>query len=260
MQIRGSTFIGNAGPIPVYAHWSALLLVALAFLWTPDLSSGLAFLLALVLAVVLHELGHAVVAHVFKLPGIMVVLWGIGGVMLSQRSGPERPGRELAISAAGPAVNYLIAGLALLGLLLAIDLAPASLAAGKLEAMLMDPELEAHALGYLREQVGRLPLEELSAIGLVVQSALWVNLVLAVFNSLPIYPLDGGHIAYSMLRLLRVEVRLARKVCLGLAVIVGGGVIALDAWWRGGTPSVFNLMLVLFLISMSVQWMKAPST
>lgn len=260
MQIKGALYLGNAGPIPVFAHWTVGLLAVLAFWWAPDLASGLAFLLALVLAIVLHELGHAVAAQVYRVPEIVIVLWGFGGFMLSQREGQPRPGRDVVITVAGPAVNYLLAILSLATLWLLGAYAPELVVGGgKLAVMLDDPALRDQALSYLRERIGRVELEELATAGLVLQSLLWVNLLLALFNSLPLIPLDGGHIAYGLLRLLRVNPGATRTICIALAVASGLGVVALEAWMNGWQPSIFTIVIMVVFVAQSVRFLKAPS-
>lgn len=234
MQVKGAIYVGNAGPIPVYAHWSAAFLVVLAFLWTPDLQNGIACLIALALAIVLHELGHAAVAWLFKHRQLMVLLWGMGGIMIRTGKGSQQPlshGREIAVTAAGPGVNYLLA----------------AIAGGAMYG------LRTYAPDLLRDDQG---VETIWAIQLYWLVA--VNLLLAIFNSLPLFPLDGGHIAYGLLRLMRVADAGARKACVALAIATGVGVIAFDVWLNG-QPDLFIVVLIVFLISQSIQWLKAPT-
>src|SRR3989304_3736283 len=103
--------IGTVLGLPIRVHFTFLLLLV----WFGQMSlsqgkgfvSGVALLLLLFGSVVLHELGHAVVALRFKVRTREIVLYPIGGVarMESIPSGAA----ELLIALAGPAVNLLLA-------------------------------------------------------------------------------------------------------------------------------------------------------
>ncbi|NTW35062.1 MAG: site-2 protease family protein, partial [Syntrophobacteraceae bacterium] len=101
--------------IPIRVHLSFLLIV----LWSAyiGLSGGssewlrgaafmVVFTLLLFLCVVLHELGHSLVAQLFGVKVHDITLWPIGGVARLAKL-PERPYQEFLITAAGPAVNIL---------------------------------------------------------------------------------------------------------------------------------------------------------
>lgn len=133
----------------------------------PGLSSGAAYALGLLSAltlfagILLHELGHAVVARRRGVQVKEIDLWLLGGV--SQLHGePDAPGDELRFALAGPAVTavlLVIAGAARL------------------------------ALG------GVLPDWALA----VVDYQVYVNAMILGFNLLPAFPLDGGRVARSLL-------------------------------------------------------------
>lgn len=122
--VRGSWRIGTLKGIGVYLHWTFAILVGWVFL--SSLMGGasigvtigmLVFLAAVFGCVVLHELGHALMARRFGIGTRDITLLPIGGVANLERM-PERPLQELLVSLAGPAVNVVIAG----GLLLLIGL------------------------------------------------------------------------------------------------------------------------------------------
>src|SRR5215216_4529897 len=58
-------------------------------------------------AVVLHELGHAIVARRNGIAITSISLWMFGG-MANLRADPRTPGAEFRIAAAGPAVTFLV--------------------------------------------------------------------------------------------------------------------------------------------------------
>src|SRR5262249_15137195 len=116
--------IGRLAGIGVYVHPTFLLLLAwvalshfLAHNSLAEAAYGLAFILALFGIVVLHELGHALMARRFGIRPLDFPLLPIGGVARLERI-PEVPAQELAVALAGPAVNLVIAAGIYLGLAL----------------------------------------------------------------------------------------------------------------------------------------------
>ncbi len=117
-------------------------------------------------SVVLHELGHALVARGSGIPAKGIILLPIGGVtILDEAHAIPDPinawKRDIRIAVAGPVVNLCIAGLSALILLAAI------------------PSFSLTAR----------PLLHSSAL---LRSIVWWNLYLGLFNLLPAYPMDGG--------------------------------------------------------------------
>jgi Zn-dependent protease/predicted transcriptional regulator len=151
---------------PLLLLWVAALEFADGGDWRKVLS-GIAFTLAIFAMVVLHELGHALVAKRFGVRTRDITLLPIGGVARLGRI-PRRPAHELWISLAGPAVNAVLA-LALLAWR-AADAAPA-----------VDEVRMMHE-GFLDRLA-------------------WANVALAVFNLLPAYPMDGGRVLRAILAL-----------------------------------------------------------
>src|SRR6185369_4704585 len=135
----------------------------------------------------MHEFGHSLACRSVGGQADQIVLWPLGGV--AYVAPPPRPGATLWSIAAGPLVNVV-----LLPILTVLRVLSRSL--GWAESM-----PDAHAL--LR--------------------AVWlINLVLLLFNLLPIYPLDGGQILRSLLWFV-----LGRARSLLVATILGFvGVIA----------------------------------
>lgn len=164
--------LARVAGIPIRIHLSFLLIVGwIAWLgWTEGgwVSSlwAVALILALFACVVIHELAHSLVAIRFGGKVRSVTLWPIGGVA-SMKSIPEQPRQELLISLAGPLVNVMIAGLLIL-------------ARGGFPAWIDVP------------LVPRGPAELADALARA-------NLILALFNLLPAFPMDGGRVMRSLL-------------------------------------------------------------
>lgn len=166
--MRYTLFIGIYLGVPVRIH-ATFPLVLLAFgvegLVRGGLSEAL-WALGLVscvfTCVVLHELGHCLMARRFGIGVRDIVLLPVGGVARAERI-PQSPWQEIAIAIAGPLVNFALASL----LLIAQRLAGGVFAVG-------DD---------------------------FVSTLVAVNLVLGVFNLMPAFPMDGGRILRGLLAL-----------------------------------------------------------
>lgn len=142
-----------------YAGWQG---------WQDDGVLGLQWRVAQTLAfftcVLLHELGHSLTARRFGVNVPRILLLPIGGMAEMDRI-PRRPRAEFLITILGPAVNFVIAGLLL-------------------------PLVWRYAL---RDDISQYSLE---GFGYVL---FWANVIMGIFNFLPVYPMDGGRILRSVL-------------------------------------------------------------
>jgi Zn-dependent protease len=166
--------LGTAFGIGIYIHWTFLLLVGYVLLsnWGQRGAHAAVFAVGLLLGVfgcvVLHELGHALMARRFGIPTRDITLYPIGGVARLARMS-ERPWEEFWIAVAGPAVNVAIA--ALLFVFLAFLGGP--LASG--------PEFAAYLQGNYWFTLAA------------------ANIGLVVFNLVPAFPMDGGRVLRALL-------------------------------------------------------------
>lgn len=96
--------------------------------------------------------------------------------------------------------------------------------------------------------------------GLNLQAAVWINLLLAVFNMLPLPPLDGGRVAVGLLPW-RLAVRLARLERAGIPIILAvvfvvpwiGDALGMDLnvfWWLVGMPTSFLEAVIFRLVGL----------
>jgi len=163
--------MGSIRGIPIRIHWSFLLIIV----WSAYNGSGIGgwsyvaysvFLTCLVfVCVLLHELGHALMAQRFGVSTRSITLLPVGGVAALNRI-PERPREEFLIAIAGPMVNVVIAGVLLI--------------------LLGWPENVFY-------QFGQWTFRGLGGI------LIYVNIVMIVFNLIPAFPMDGGRIFRSLL-------------------------------------------------------------
>jgi Zn-dependent protease len=102
--------IGRLFGIPLEVNVSFLLLLGFVLLSMGGVT-GLIVILAVFASVVVHELGHALLARRLGVPvaGIELSFFGGAAKLMGQ---PRSAGDEIAIAAAGPAVSFVIAGLA----------------------------------------------------------------------------------------------------------------------------------------------------
>lgn len=146
---------------------------------------GIAGAVGLFLGVVLHELGHSVIAMRYGVGIDSITLWLLGGVAQLEDQ-PEEWQPELFIAVAGPVVSVLVGGLSYV----AIFAVP----------------------------------ESLSAIRFVLGYLALMNVVLAVFNLLPGFPMDGGRVLRALLARNRPFARatqIAAQVGKAFAVLLG---------------------------------------
>ena len=173
----GSFKIGRFSGIDVRVHWTFLLLLAffafIGYQTSGSLAGALtpiAVIVALFVCVLLHEFGHSLVAQRLGLEIHSITLLPLGGVS-NLESLPEKPADEVKITLAGPLVNVVLAPIFFgVGLLFgAVPRMPANVTTGI-------------------ESVG----EFFFYLG-------YLNIVLAVFNLIPAFPLDGGRILRALL-------------------------------------------------------------
>jgi Zn-dependent protease len=197
-----------------------------------DVSNGVSYAIAVAGALlffaslVLHELGHAVVARRNGIGVLGIDLWLFGGLAKLSRDS-ETPGEEFRVAAAGPAVTAAIALLCLGGVALTSHLGEA-----------VDSYVHAD---------GTTPATALLS-WLVV-----VNTMLLAFNLLPGFPLDGGRIARAIAWRVTGDrhraTRLAGRLGQGLAYLMMGGGLFLALAGSDPFTGIWLIVLGWFLSS-----------
>ena len=173
----GSFKIGRAFGIDLKVHWTFFLLLAFfafaGYQGSGSLTNALittVVILALFLCVVLHELGHSLVAQRLGIEIKDITLLPIGGVA-RLTSLPERPMDEVKIAVAGPLVNVVLAPIFFaIGIVLgASPLEPANIIQG------------GNSVGQIFAYLGL------------------INVALVLFNLIPAFPMDGGRVLRGLL-------------------------------------------------------------
>lgn len=183
--------------------------------WNEGGVTGMAWSIGLIcsffVCVTLHELGHSLTARRYGVQVPRILLLPIGG-MAEMDHIPRRPSAEFLITLAGPAVNFVLAGLLL----------PFT----------------------WREALGLAGMAPHSTAELLFQ-LFWANLVMGLFNFLPIYPMDGGRILRSILANWLPYLRAtwwAVMVARVLAPILAFAAIYFLDWWMLGVLFLFILV------------------
>ncbi|MEX2219802.1 MAG: site-2 protease family protein [Phycisphaerales bacterium] len=216
--MRWSLKIGSVAGIGLYIHATFLLLLAFVtwMRWDDGLPAIIlsnTLVLAVFACVVLHELGHALMARRFGIPTRDITLLPIGGVARLERM-PTDPRQELLIALAGPAVNVAIAIL-LYALIFALGIPPA------------DPAAAGARGGFL-------------AAGFLHTLA-YINVFLVLFNMLPAFPMDGGRVLRAALA---YRLDHARATRIAAAV---GQVMAALFFFAGLMYNPFLILIAVFV-------------
>jgi Zn-dependent protease len=156
--------------------------------------SALIFVGVIFAAIIIHEFGHAAMAAALKIPSRRIVLTFFGGYVQFERQ-PKHGWQEIAVSAAGPGAN-------LASYVLVASLLP-----------LLAPTMAPDGIGFLNA---------LNTFGVI-------SLLLGLFNLLPGFPLDGGHILRAALGYV-MQRNTARIVTAITGLILAAALIGYAIW------------------------------
>jgi len=166
---------------------------------------GVAGALGLFLSIIIHEFSHSLVARKYGMPMKGITLFIFGGVA-EMSDEPPNAKAEFMMAAVGPLSSILIA-LVIYG-------------------------------------TYRATLDTVSVpVSGVIEYLAFINVVLAVFNLLPAFPLDGGRILRSIIWNVKKDIRTATRISsrigegfaygfifLGILNILRGNIIG-GMWW-----------------------------
>jgi len=195
--------IGRIYGIPIFLHTSWFLIFGLiAFSFASKFDSlqlnippsklwGLGLITSALFfgSLVFHELAHSVVAKHYKIPVVSITLFVFGGVSRIGRE-PEQALEEFNIAVAGPLSSVFLAG----------------------------------GFWLIAQHAGSNEI-----LNTLAGSLAGINFMLAAFNLIPGFPLDGGHIFRAIVWGFNKDYARATRVAARAGKVIGYGMIAIGA-------------------------------
>ena len=219
--MKANLNLGSISGIKIKIHWTFFFLIA--WIVFDELKRGgssesilfnIAFVLAVFLCVVLHELGHALTAKRFGVKTEKITLLPIGG-MASFDKIPESPKQEFLIVIAGPLVNVVIA-------ILLYFIIP-------VKELFNQSFTDAYGI----------------FASFSFQNFLFflfiVNVGLVIFNMIPAFPMDGGRLLRALLAM-KINRAKATQIASGI-----GQFIAVVFLLIGLLYNPFLIFIALFI-------------
>lgn len=206
--------IGKLFNIPVFLSDNYLIFVAImiALNFHKAFITTLA-IISISISVVLHELGHSLTARYFKVKTESIVLYFFGGIASFNQEGALKlmssPKNSIFVWLAGPLVNVAIF----------LILWPFTL-------IFADNPTALLYISYIR----------------------FLNIVVAIFNLLPIFPLDGGVLLFNILRTFMTNVK-AIKITSIIGIIGSAGFIVMGLVYMNLTLGFIGVMTMLSSIA-----------
>ena len=231
--MKGSFQLLRVFDIPVLIHWTFLLI----FIWLGALSYmlgwtwlqtawNMVFAIALFACVLLHEFGHALTARYYGVSTKDIILSPIGGVARLDKL-PENPVHEFMVAIAGPMVNVVISIVVSLFVIVASE--KSRLQLYNFFSAIINPEGNNFTVEVYN-----------------LQSFLFVlialNIILALFNMLPAFPMDGGRVLRSLL-----SIKLGKLKATRIAAYIGQSIAILFILY-----GYFNMSYLLSIVGIFV--------
>ena len=198
----GSAQVGRIFGIPIVLDVTFILLVVLYGMHhftsgnLAGISYGVVLVAGVAFSILLHELGHALAARIWRVPTAYIELNGLGGLCHFARSMPIDRVANIVMLLAGPAANLLLW----------------QVFSNAGDWMLQSSSGQPDRTAFLLKQLGQ------------------VNFLLFVFNLMPAHPLDGGRTLVQIFskfigydRAMRVVGYLGLLVALWLVFLALGG-------------------------------------
>jgi Zn-dependent protease/predicted transcriptional regulator len=173
-SLAAGYFPAQLPDLPVWSYWTKAIIAAAMFF----------------ASVILHELGHSLVARRHGVGIASITLFVFGGVS-EMRDEPRTPRQEFEIAAMGPVISLALAGVF-------------------------------GVVGFLARE-GEAP----TGTSVLLLYLAGVNLLLAFFNLLPAFPLDGGRVLRAGLWYFRGDLLAATRMAARVSSVLALGLIAL---------------------------------
>lgn len=241
--MKGSFQIARIFDIPLLIHWTFGLLVLGGIYFGYSQNWGIwetawaaLLVLSLFSSVVLHEFGHALTARRYGVDTRDIILSPIGGVARLTRL-PDSPRQEFMVAIAGPMVNIGIAVL--------------------LMPYLISNTATRNQLLSFIDRNSNLFFVDLSPFDDFLIGLFLLNSILAVFNLLPAFPMDGGRILRALLSL-----RLGRIRATRIAAFIGQAMAVLFViygFWHWSPVTAFIGLFVFVTASSENRMVRLDS-
>lgn len=216
--MKWSFKIGSIFGIPLNVHITfVLLLILIYFVGASVIGAGglqgVIFVALVFASVVFHELSHSIVARHYGIKVEDITLLPIGGVARMADT-PEKPIQEIVIAAAGPAASLFLAFL----------------------------------LWFIADIFGSgVTISDMSIQGGLLAELTAVNFILAIFNLLPAFPMDGGRILRGFMGLYLSPYQ-ATKIAVGI-----GQALAIGMFFLGILSGNFFMILIALFVYLGAE-------
>ena len=223
--------------IEIRLDWSVLIIFALIVYslgaglfpqWHPDWTPATSWLTALVAGVIFfasllaHELSHSLMARRYGIRVPRITLFLFGG-MAEIEAEARTPKEEFAIAVVGPLMSLA------LGIMFTV-IATSAMGGGVLERLTEEPEAA------------------MARMSPAITACIWlgsVNIMLAVFNMVPGFPLDGGRVFRALVWWITGDAVRATRMASNAGRVVGWLIIAFGFWNIFALGNLGGLWLVL---------------
>ncbi len=193
--------------VPVSVHWSFLIVAFFGVNRFDSAAEVGGWTLAVFVAVLLHEAGHAFTARAYGSADVAITLFALGGYTTWVPKPSMGPGKRFLVSAAGSAVGIAV-GLIILWL-------------GR------------------QGSLGGMPDWALAFF----ETFILVGLFWGVLNWIPMLPLDGGHMLQHALTIFTP--RYADRLTLGISAVVGVGLVGAAFYFGQAFLAIFLVFILL---------------
>lgn len=216
--MKWSFKVGSIFGVPLNVHITFILLLILVYFVGGSVIGaggfqGVVFVVLVFASVVFHELSHSIVARHYGIKVEDITLLPIGGVARMADT-PEKPIQEIVIAGAGPAASLFLAFL----------------------------------LWFVADIFGTgITITDMSIRGSLLAELTAVNFILAVFNLLPAFPMDGGRILRGFMGLYLSPYQ-ATRIAVGI-----GQVFAIGMFFLGILSGNFFMILIALFVYLGAE-------
>ena len=208
-MLNGRYKLGEVFDIPIYVDSSCILLLLMMVVNAGSLSYGVGAALILAISIVAHELGHALTAAAFGYRTRDITISLLGGCA-SLIALPKKAWKEFLTAIAGPLVSFLMAGIGF--------------------ALFAAVPTNNPWLASMFYYMG------------------WMNVMLGAFNLLPGFPMDGGRIFRSVMRIFFTREKATLiAMWVGRVVAIWLGLSGLNAIFGGGSWGLVRILIAYMI-------------